>query len=67
MKNDGPKDKELKIEIDFDGISSRILAFPVQEGRYSGIAGLKKKAMWLSFPVAGAMAQGRRQSPPMAR
>jgi tricorn protease len=62
-KDDGPKDKELKIEIDFDDISSRILAFPVQEGRYSGIAGLKKKAMWLSFPVAGAMAQGSTLEP----
>ncbi len=44
---DGAKDKELKIEIDFDGISSRILTFPTPEGRYSTIVGLKKKVMWL--------------------
>ncbi len=56
-KDDGAKDKELKVEIDFDGIASRILAFPVQEGRYSAIAGLKKKALWLSFPVKGALTQ----------
>ena len=32
------------------GSASRILAFPVPEGQYSAIAGLKKKAIWLSFP-----------------
>jgi tricorn protease len=47
--------KELKVEIDFDGISSRILAFPVPEGRYASLAGLKKKAVWLSFPIKGAL------------
>ncbi len=55
--NGGDKGKDLKVEIDFDGISSRILAFPVQEGRYWTIAGLKKKAVWLSFPVKGALMQ----------
>jgi tricorn protease len=49
------KDKDLKIEIDFDGISSRVLAFPVPEGRYGAIAGLKKKVIWTSFPVKGAL------------
>jgi tricorn protease len=46
---------DLKVDIDFDGIESRILAFPVPEGRYWVIKGLKKKAMWLSFPVKGAL------------
>jgi tricorn protease len=53
-KDNGAKDKDLKIEIDFDGIESRILAFPAPEGRYTAIAGLKQKAMWLSFPVKAA-------------
>ena len=47
--------KDTNIEIDFDGIASRILAFPVPEGRYGTIAGLKKKAIWTLFPVKGAI------------
>ena len=57
------KDKELKVEIDFDGIGGRILAFPVPEGRYGRIAGLKRKAMWLSFPVKGALTEDRSAEP----
>jgi tricorn protease len=63
-KDNGPKDKDFKIEIDFDGISSRILAFPVQEGRYSAISGLKKKALWLSFPVKPAPTNRMPESAP---
>ena len=61
---DKGKDKDLEIEIDFDGISGRILAFPVPEGRYWTIAGLKKKAMWLSFPVKGALMEEGTPEPP---
>ena len=53
--NGAAKDKDFKIEIDFDGIASRILAFPVPEGRYGTIAGLKKKVIWTSLPVKGAL------------
>ena len=68
----GPKDKdkakengkELQVEIDFDGIAGRILAFPVPEGRYWAIAGLKKKAMWLSYPVKGALMEEWTPEPP---
>ena len=61
---DKGKDKNLKIEIDFDGISSRILAFPVPEARYAAIAGLKRKAMWLCFPVKGALMEEWTPEPP---
>jgi tricorn protease len=64
--NGGDKgnDKDLKIEIDFDGISGRILTFPVAEGRYAMISGLKKKVMWLSFPVRGALIEEWTPEPP---
>jgi len=55
---------ETKIEIDFDGIASRILTFPVPEGRYWAIAGLKKKAMFFSFPVKGALMEEWSSEPP---
>ena len=61
---DKSKDKEPKVEIEFDGISSRILAFPVPEGRYWAIAGLKKKAMWFCVPVKGALVEEGTPAPP---
>jgi tricorn protease len=65
---DADKDEESgkgpKIEIDFGGIASRILAFPVPEGRYWAVAGLKKKAMLLSFPVKGALMEDGTPEPP---
>jgi len=63
-KDDNGKDKDLKIEIDFDGICGRILTFPVAEGRYSAIAGLKKKAMWLCLPVKGTLMEEGTPEPP---
>lgn len=45
----GPK----KVEIDFDGISNRILAFPVSEGRYGQILAAEGRALFTLFPVKG--------------
>jgi tricorn protease len=40
------KDKELKkIRIDFEGIERRVRVFPVDEGRYFGILGVRGKAV----------------------
>ncbi|MBZ0186862.1 MAG: PDZ domain-containing protein, partial [Candidatus Obscuribacterales bacterium] len=41
------------IEIDFDGIKTRILAFPVSEGRYGQIVGVKGRALFTLYPVQG--------------
>ena len=54
-KHDDKEEKDVRVDIDFDGIADRILAFPVPEARYVQIVGLKKKVMWLSFPVEGAL------------
>ncbi|MEQ1877862.1 MAG: PDZ domain-containing protein, partial [Bdellovibrionia bacterium] len=43
------------VKIDFDGITERVLSFPVPEARYERIFGLKDKAMWLTAPVMGAL------------
>ncbi len=42
-----------KVDIDFDGISSRILAFPVAEGKYGQIIGVKNRALFTLYPVKG--------------
>lgn len=52
--DDGPKEKKpAPIAIDFEGLSQRILAFPVQEGSYERIAGAKGRAIFSRFPVQG--------------
>ena len=53
--DDKEKENDIRVDIDFDGIADRILAFPLPEARYTQIVGLKKKVMWLSFPVEGAL------------
>jgi tricorn protease len=47
------KEKKAAIEIDFDGIKSRLLAFPVEEGRYAQIGALKNRVVFSLFPVKG--------------
>lgn len=66
-KNDNTQDnskdnekKEEKVKIDLEGIEGRILAFPVPEGRYGEIYGIKGKALFTSHPVKGSLGQSWR-------
>ncbi|WP_371778448.1 S41 family peptidase [Streptosporangium subroseum] len=52
---DDDGDEETEIVIDLEGIENRIVAFPVPEGRYDRIAGIKGKAVYLAFPVEGSL------------
>jgi len=47
-------ESEDRMRIDLDGLSRRVVAFPVAEARYSAIVGLDKKAVFSWFPVEGA-------------
>lgn len=47
----GEDEKDWPIQIDLDGIERRILPFPVAEGRYSKIRGVKNRAIFTSYPV----------------
>lgn len=52
------KNEVKKIQIDLDGIQQRIIAFPIDEGRYGHIAGLKdNKVLYSVYPVEGALSQ----------
>ncbi len=42
-----------RIEIDFDGIQGRILAFPVDEGEYGQIVAVRNRALFTKFEVRG--------------
>ena len=55
-ENDKKTDKPPRpVLIDFDGIANRVLAFPVADGVYGQIAGIKGKALFTSFPVESAL------------
>jgi tricorn protease len=49
--------KPTPVVIDLEGITSRALPFPVAEGKYTSIRGIKGKALFLSFPVEGTVRQ----------
>lgn len=46
--------KPTPITIDLDGIAERVLPFPVSEGRYRAVRGIKGKALFLAFPIEPA-------------
>jgi tricorn protease len=43
------------VEIDFEGIEQRIVGFPVPEGRYGQVWGIKGKVLFSSFPIQGGL------------
>jgi tricorn protease len=53
--------------IDVEGITRRVLPFPVPEGIYQQIAGIKGKALFTSLPVEGALKRGDFTSGPEAK
>ena len=56
--------KPTPIVIDLEGITNRALPFPVPEGKYRSIRGIKGKALFLSFPIEGTISQpGERHEP----
>ncbi len=58
--DDGKVDEHPEAQtthIEIEGIADRIVAFPVPEGRYSDVHGVKDKVLYLSHPVEGALEQ----------
>lgn len=62
-----PAKKTPAIEIDFDGIEHRIVGFPVPEGRYGQIWGLKGKVLFSSYPVEGSLDNDWTSNEPVAK
>ncbi|MEO7002889.1 MAG: PDZ domain-containing protein, partial [Ktedonobacterales bacterium] len=44
-----------RVEIDLDGITTRITAFPAPEGRYGRVQGTHEGVVYTSFPVEGTL------------
>jgi tricorn protease len=49
-EHDKDQQKKLRIEIDFDGIQGRLLAFPVEEGEYGQLVAAKGRVLFTRFP-----------------
>ncbi len=68
---DGEKKAETgappPIAIDLDGISSRIVAFPVAEGRYGRVSGTRDGVIFSAFPVEGTLHEDWTDPVPGAR
>ena len=47
-------DRVPPVEIDLDGITRRLVGFPVAEGRYGRVVGVKGKVLFSRYPVRGA-------------
>jgi tricorn protease len=54
-EENGASSKPPAIVVDLEGITSRALPFPVAEGRYDKILGIKGKALFLSHAVEGTL------------
>lgn len=52
------KETEKPIQLDLEGIEQRIVAFPVNEGKYGRILGLQEgRVLYSSYPVEGAIGE----------
>ncbi|MEI7645616.1 MAG: S41 family peptidase [Chloroflexales bacterium] len=54
-QKDEAKPEQKGIQIDLDGITEHVAAFPVPVGIYGGVTGVKGKALFTSFALRGAM------------
>jgi tricorn protease len=44
-----------RLRMDLEGIADRVVAFPMPEGRYTQVWGIKNKVLFTSFPVMGTL------------
>jgi tricorn protease len=45
--------KPVEVDVDFEGITGRVLGFPVDEGEYGQIVAARERALFTRFPVKG--------------
>jgi tricorn protease len=50
--------ERVRLTVDTDGISSRVVAVPVDEGRYYYLAAAKGGLLWLRYPLSGVLGEG---------
>jgi tricorn protease len=57
--DDGEKTEKPPVTIEFAGLAQRMLGFPVEEGHYEQIAGVKGRVVFSQFPVRGIQPHAR--------
>ncbi len=50
--------ERVRLTVDTDGISSRVVAVPVDEARYHTLAAAKGGLLWLRYPLSGVLGEG---------
>jgi tricorn protease len=68
-KEEKEKTAEIKpLRIDLEGIQRRVMEFPVDEGRYGHVRGLKDgRVIYSMYPVEGALSEPSIQNEPPAK
>jgi tricorn protease len=51
------------VTLDTEGIQSRVVAVPVDEGRYAGLAAVRGGLAWMRGTVSGVLAEGAQDRP----
>lgn len=51
---DEPAKEEDRLQIDLEGITNRVIAFPVSDSRYGQIRGINGKVLFTSYPITGS-------------
>ena len=62
-KNAAEQEPE-RVRIDFEGIERRVAGFPIEEGRYTQVIGIKNKVLFTSFPVSGSLGESWQDAEP---
>jgi tricorn protease len=51
----GKRERPRPTTVDAEGLADRIVAFPVEAGRYSGLRAAKNGVLWLRHPLVGTL------------
>jgi tricorn protease len=57
-ENSKDSSERVRLTVDTDDISSRVVAVPVDEARYYGLAAAKGGLLWLRYPLSGVLGEG---------
>jgi tricorn protease len=63
-ERNGKREEKNDITIDFDGITGRVLGFPVEEGDYAQIVAARGRVLFTRFPVRGVKPVSRDDEQP---
>ncbi|SHK33692.1 tricorn protease [Pseudonocardia thermophila] len=60
-------DEPPEVVVDIEGLASRVVPVPVEEGRYAGLRAGKDCLLWYRSPVTGVLGHGRAPDQPHDR